>query len=517
MTRTVGAFGAIVATAAAALAVSASPSEETAEAARPKPNVVLVMTDDQTVRDLSVMPLTRRSLASRGVTFTRSYASYPLCCPSRATMLTGRYSHNHGVQGNRPPQGGYGRLDKANTLPVWLQRRGYTTAHIGKFLNGYGRDVPADVPPGWTEWYGSVDPSTYFMWGYTLNENGTRRTYGRPGVQDPALYQTDVYRAKAEDFIQRRSGPGKPFYLSVAFLAPHAEGGQSAATGGSVRPAPRHKGRFATKPLPSPPSFNEADITDKPRLLRNQLLPLRPRQIQNITTNFRARQESLLSVDEAVRAIVEKLRRTGELDNTYILFTADNGFFHGEHRVPNGKILVYEPSSQVPLIVRGPGIRGGRRTSEVVANVDLAATVLDVTGARPSKSIDGRSLLPYARKTSRRTRRPILHEIGPLGRGCDLDQDGQPPVLPRPRRRQQACLGSYRAVRSSRFVWVEHSNGDRELYDRARDPYELQSRHADPRYARTRAALARELKRLSTCKGKSCRRSAKRIPGPSKR
>ena len=330
-------------------------------------------------------------------------------------------------------------------------------------------------------------------------------------MQDPALYQTDVYRAKAEDFIQRRSGPGKPFYLSVAFLAPHAEAGQTAATGGSVRPAPRHKGRFATKPLPTPPSFNEADVTDKPRLLRNQLLPLRPGQSQDITTNFRARQESLLAVDEAVRGIVEKLRSTGELDNTYVLFTSDNGFFHGEHRVPNGKILVYEPSSQVPLILRGPGIRAGRRSGELVANVDLAATVLDVTDARPSKSIDGRSLLPYARKSSRRTRRPILHEIGDVGLACDLDQDGQPPQTP-VRRRGRPCLGSYKAIRTARYLWVEHANGDRELYDRARDPYELQSRHADPRYARTRAALARGLKRLAPCAGKSCRRSAKRDP-----
>ncbi len=152
------------------------------------------------------------------------------------------------------PAAATGSLDKANTLPVWLQRRGYTTTHIGKFLNGYGRDAPADVPPGWTEWYGSVDPSTYRMWGYTLNENGTLQ-HLRPSrtSQNPALYQTDVYRAKAEDFIRRRSGPGKPFYLSVAFLAPHSEAAARRTARGNPRPAPRHQGRFANKPLPVRP------------------------------------------------------------------------------------------------------------------------------------------------------------------------------------------------------------------------------------------------------------------------
>ena len=488
MARTTWALGAIVITAATAVGLSASAGDKTAEAARSKPNVVLIMTDDQTVHDLSVMPLTRKALRAKGTTFSRSFVSYPLCCPSRATSLTGRYSHNHGVQTNGAPSGGYGRLDKPNTLGVWLQRRGYVTSHIGKFLNGYGDAVPADVPPGWTEWNGSVDPSTYRMWGYTLNENGTLRTYGRPAVEDPALYQADVYRSKAVDFIHRRSGPGKPFYLSVAFLAPHGE--ITPARGQvSVRSAPRHRGKFATKPLPRPPSFNEADMTDKPPAMRNRAL-LTPGQVNAITRDYRARQESLQAVDEAVDAIVKSLRQTGELKKTYLIFTSDNGHFHGEHRVASGKILVYEPSSRVPLIVRGPGIRGGRTSRELVANVDLAATVLDVTGAKASRPVDGRSLIRYAKKPARRTRRPILHEVGPLG---------------------------YRAIRTARYLWVETIDGSRELYDRKVDPHELRSRHADPRYKRVRARLKKELKRLAACKGQKCRRQLRSVPAPSKR
>ncbi len=165
-------------------------------------------------------------------------------------------------------------------------------------------------------------------------------------------------------------------------------------------------------------------MSDKPPFIRNQATLIGPRRQATITTNFRARQEALLSVDEAVRGIVSALRSTGELSNTYVMFTSDNGFFHGEHRVPNGKMLVYEPSSRVPLLIRGPGIKGGRSTREMAVNPDLAATVLDVTGAKPTRSIDGRSLIPYAQKPSRRTRRPVLHEIFRQGAGGDLEQDG---------------------------------------------------------------------------------------------
>ncbi|HEY8584437.1 MAG TPA: sulfatase-like hydrolase/transferase [Capillimicrobium sp.] len=180
---------------AAALLALAGPSAAADRRPLERPNIVVMMTDDQTVADLRAMPLTRALLGDRGVTFSRSFSSYPLCCPARATLLTGQYAHNHDVLGNRPPLGGYGAFrDAGNTLPVWLQRAGYRTAHVGKYLNGYGRDVAATVPPGWDEWYGSVDPTSYMMWGYTLNENGALRTYGSFRDEDPALYQADVYR-----------------------------------------------------------------------------------------------------------------------------------------------------------------------------------------------------------------------------------------------------------------------------------------------------------------------------------
>jgi N-acetylglucosamine-6-sulfatase len=356
-----------------------------------RPNVVVLMTDDETVQDMAVMPRTRALLGAHGVTFARSYVSYPVCCPSRATFFSGQYAHNHRVMGLYPPTGGYARFNRWNSLPVWLERAGYVTAHIGKYLNGYGTQVPADVPPGWTEWHGAVDGSTYRMWGYTLNENGRRRTYGSPFAQDPRLYQTDVYSRKAVDFIKRRASGRRPFFLSVAFLAPHHESASiRAVTGKLVRPAPRDARSLANLSLEPTRAFDEADMTDKPPFLRRT--PLRLRAMDRIAEHFRQRQRSLLAVDDAVQAIVDALREQGELRNTYILFTSDNGYMQGEHDVPSGKMLPYDPSTQVPLLLRGPGIPSGQVSDELVGNVDLAPTIVQIAGPAPvSRSTAARS------------------------------------------------------------------------------------------------------------------------------
>ena len=479
-----------------------------AEAAATRANVVVLMTDDQTVDDMRSMPRTRALIGRRGVSFRRSYVSYPVCCPSRATYLTGQYPHNHRVMGLEPPTGGYGRLDKRNSLPVWLRRAGYHSAHIGKFLNGYGSDTPADVPPGWSEWYGAVDPTTYRMWGFMLNENGTRRTYGSPFREDPRLYQTDVYRRKAVDFIERRAAKRKPFFLSVGFLAPHHEQAEiRARTGRTVRPAPRHDGARAGAPLPRPRSFDEPDISDKPAFRRRRSPRLTPEVTRRITANYRARQESLLSVDEAVEGIVQALKRKRILRRTYVVVTSDNGFLQGEHRQPSGKMLVYEPSTRVPLLISGPGIPKARTSTELVTNEDLAPTILKIARARAGKAVDGRSLLPFARRPKRRSGRLLLHETGGLAPSAIPELDAGPV-------RTLRRILTYRAVRTPRYLWVEYRNGSRELYDLARDPQQLHSHHAEPRYRSTRLALGRELRRLARCRGRSCRAAGGAIPGP---
>ena len=441
-----------------------------------RPNVIVFMTDDQNVASLQVMSSVRTLLAQQGVTFTNNFTSYPLCCPSRATYLTGQYPHNHGVLWNAAPDGGYYKLRGNETIPVWMSRAGYQTAHIGKYLNGYGTQDPLEIPAGWGEWYGAIDPSTYRMWGYTLNENGVLRTYGQDNVEDPALYQTDVYRAKAVNYINRKA-PGGPFFLSVATLAPHIEVGYALNNGNrNPRPAPRHRGTFDTVALPKPPAFNEADVSDKPAHIR-ALPPITAADEINMTRVYRGMLESLLAVDEAVAAMINALRNNGELANTVFVFTSDNGWLQGEHRIKGTKIHPYDESSRVPLIVRGPGLAPNTQRAASVSNVDLAATVLDAGDATPGIVVDGRSLIPVATAA-----RNLLIETGPRS-GGEL---------------------WYAAVRSPRFLYVEYSTGERELYDMQLDPYQLRSRHADSTYQQVILNLAAELQRLRGCAGQSC-------------
>jgi len=492
--------------AALLLLVLAGPAPAPAAGARP--NVVVIMTDDQTYADLEAMPRTRALIGGAGATFERSYVSYPLCCPSRATYLTGRYAHNHGVRTTTPPQGGVEALDARHTLPVWLQAAGYDTSHVGKYLNGYGLRRRPTVPPGWTDWHGAVDKSTYQMWGYTLHENGLDTTYGDFRTEDPALYQTDVLRDKAVEVIDAHA-PGRdedPFFLSLAFVAPHGEVTEpGATTQPHVRPAPRHRGRFGTL-VPVSPAFDELDVSDKPPYVRSRAR-LGPAARERITLDLRARRESLLAVDEAVEAVVGALARTGRLESTYVLFTSDNGFFQGEHRIPKGKYLAYEPSSRVPLLLRGPGIAPGTVSPELVANVDLAPTVLAATGAAADEELDGRSLLPFARDPFLRTRRPVLHE-GLVGGDTDRDAFGT-----RPRVR----VGTYFGIRTSRYLYVKWRGGGRELYDLEHDPFELASRHRDPRYAEVRRALSDEVARLKRCAAQECATPFERLRPLSRR
>ena len=377
---------------AALLTAGCDSDEERVE----RPNVVVIMTDDQRVDEMAVLPAVRRLIVRPGAWFSRSFASFPLCCPSRATFLTGQYAHNHGVLDNRAPRGGYYKLDSTETLPVWLQRAGYETVHVGKYLNGYGTRRRREVPPGWDEWHAVIDPTTYYYRGYVLNQNGS--------VVRPRRYQTDELTSRALRFLRDAESP---FFLSLAYLAPHDDrrGGRCVD---SAKPAPRHAGRFAGARVPRPPSFGERDMSDKPSFLRT--LPFGPFEVGYVERQWRCRRESLLAVDEGVERIVAALRRAGELDDTLIVFTSDNGYLLGEHRLPDEKVNVYEESVRVPLAVRGPGIPAGARVADPVANVDLAPTIVAAAGAEAEIEMDGRSLIPLARHPGRHTNRPILLE-----------------------------------------------------------------------------------------------------------
>ena len=259
-----------------------------------RPNIVMIMTDDQTMASMSVLPKVRRLIGSQGVTFANSFVSFSLCCPSRATYLTGQYAHNHKVIGNLPPTGGYGAFKhQETTFPVALQRAGYDTIHIGKYLNGYGYP-PLNVPPGWTDFRGSIDPSTYKYRGFSLNVNGHVKKYGNRASD----YQTDVYADLATKVIRDHKGNHSPFFLNVAVLAPHVSAVEGASPQGHENaeqavPAPRYVGHFRSVPLPEPPSFDEKDVSDKPRFVR-AMPRITPKVRASMTRAYRAYLETLL-------------------------------------------------------------------------------------------------------------------------------------------------------------------------------------------------------------------------------
>jgi arylsulfatase A-like enzyme len=460
-------------------------SEPTAADAAPadsRPNVVVVMTDDQTLRSMRAMPRTRALLGDAGATFANAFVNNPRCCPSRATFLTGQYSHNHGVLTNGPPIGGWQRLrGTSNWLPAWLRQAGYRTVHLGKFLNHYGRDDPREVPPGWDEWYATVDPTTYRYYGYTVNENGTLRTYGRD--HDPRFYATDFTARRSAEIVERLAPAAQPFFMSVAFLAPHTGGprepGDPVAVG-TPAVAPRHRGAFAAAPLPRPAAFDEADTSDKPASMQRRRLGRG--MVAEIESLYRQRLESLIAVDEGIEGIVAALRDAGELDRTLIVFTSDNGYLAGEHRLPHGKAKTYEPAIRVPLMLRGPSVPAGARPTQLVTNADLAPTILEAARATPGRPQDGRSLLPLARDPALGRDRPLLIEIA---KGAGMRTT---------------------AVRTPRWLYAEHRGGGRELYDLARDPQQLVSLHRDPRLAARRALLATRLDALRRCRGAECHR-----------
>jgi N-acetylglucosamine-6-sulfatase len=526
------------------------------------PNVVLFLTDDQTLEEMRALPYTSALMAG-GVNFRRAYVSYPLCCPSRATLLSGQFMHNNGVRGNNGPFGGWQRFHnlgtEANALPTWLQDAGYYNVHVGKYMNGYG----GGVPPGWDEWYGKLSEYNESVYGagiyfnYRLFEDppddgGLGCPTGNPAPKGApfncfysGLYQTDVLRDKAMEAVNRLGGAANPpFFLSVGFNAPHSP----------YIPAPRHQDAYLSAPLAKLKGTNERDVSDKPGFLR-KLPRLGKGKLKQISTRRRSRLAMLRSVDEAVASIVLALQAENELQNTYLIFTSDNGYWSGEHRVRQGKYLPHEPSSHVPLMIRGPGIPSGT-SNELVSNVDLAETIRDIAGAPARLIQDGRSLLPFAANPGLRSSRPILLEAET---GPSVDDEGaeSPKLLKAKRkakrrraalkRRLRQCdkLGdkqqrklcrlrgvrnleqepglvyklrapAYRALRTDRYLFVLYATGETELYDMRRDPHQLRSVNKERRYRPVRKWFFDRLAEFSNCAGASCRADVGTEPAPRK-
>jgi N-acetylglucosamine-6-sulfatase len=449
-----------------------------------RPNVVVLMTDDQTLASLSSMPQTNALLAAPGTVFEDAISTFPLCCPSRVTALTGQYAHNHQVIHNVGEFGGHRKVSHANTLPVWLQGAGYRTMHLGRYLNGY--EYSDGVPPGWDDWHGAPHSAAFNYYDWRVNENGSLVQY--PVAQHPDEYLTDYQGRRASELIERAAPGEQPFYLQVWFVAPHSGGPRDADDPrgiGTPSPAPRHRDMFAATPMPHPPSFNEAVVTDKPQIVSDRP-PLDAATIAGIEENWRQELESLQAVDDAVARIVGTLERTGELANTLIVYTSDNGFMHGEQRAKSGKVWFYEPSSRIPLIMRGPGVPPGLRDPRPVANIDIVPTIVDAADAQPQRVLDGRSLFDLMADPGVWWGRDILLENG---RGAN-------------------SVPGYRAIRTGRFVYAQHlSTGEYELYDLERDPYQLDNLDGVVRYAGVQRDLARRLRLLRNCAGRGCQKA----------
>jgi arylsulfatase A-like enzyme len=567
-----------------ALALSAGPARVASGEIPPpytggaQPSIVVIQTDDQTLDSLyatfssfegagktRAMPNTLDLIGKRGMTFNRYYIPYPLCCPSRVSLLTGRYAHNHNVRGNVPPNAGYTgfsfRGANSHNLATWLQGAGYRTIHIGKFLNGYG-DEPFDngltVPPGWSEWYSVLKADTeHLFYGYTLNVNGELQgPFGDPGSWDtreygvrddvgcpfaplnglPCNYITDTFTNLAmAEMVE--TPPEQPFYLQLDYTTPHGDFRRPAGP----EPAPRHYDWFKGARLPHdrPEGLDEGNVNDKPRFIR-EALHLTPTEKRTYRVYYQKQLDALRAVDDGVKLVIGTLAQMGRLKNTYVIFVSDNGFFFGEHRLLGGKFLAYEPATHLPFLIRGPGIKPGTSTGELAANIDIAPTILELAGAEADKSIDGRSLVPYLEDPELRSRRPILFES--FVETNDVEAQGaisaaeardaaaasgsqwEQSTATASRHQARASNGStatasllappkdYAGIRLGPFKYIAWPSGEKELYNINRDPNELNSLHLVPNFFPIRNFLHREMLRLTECVGRGCRDVAPKLP-----
>lgn len=424
------------------------------------PNIVLIVTDDQRWDTLWAMPTVRSQLLDRGVAFGNGFVVNSICCPSRASILTGKYSHSTGVYRDVPPHGGFTTFanggEDRSTIATWLDAAGYRTALLGKYLNGYGANQAHVVPDGWDYWVAFTSErgnGGYFD--YSVSIDGIGRSYGG----EESDYSTDVLADLADSFI-RTTRPAKPLFLYFAPNAPHRP----------AIPAPRHRDAFADLAPYRPPSFNEPDVSDKPAHVR--ALPALGTSEQAGTDTFRRDQyRTLLAVDDALRTILTALRDTERLSNTLLVFTSDNGLLWGEHRWTH-KAVAYEESIRVPMVIRyDPMVSDPRTDNHLVTNIDLAPTVAEAAGVEAPRA-EGRSLIPLLSTPEQPWRRVFLveHLRDPAGR-----------------------VPTYCAVRTMRYAYIAYGTGEEELYDLSVDAYETENVASDPAFASVLAMTRRRL------------------------
>lgn len=374
--------------------------------AQPQPNLIIILSDDQrwdTVdathqspnRPGPVMPNVTNELANSGVTFSNAHVTTALCCPSRTSILTGQYAHRTGVFDNTPPDGGAQVFNDSSTIATWLRAAGYRTGFVGKYLNGYQKLSPY-IPPGWDEWHVQVRLAYYE---YDLNDNGVITHFGSA----PGDYSGDVMTQRAVAFIQ--SSAGQPFFLHLSQNAPHSQKEPHRP----AMPAPRHIGLFSGLSIFRPPNYGVA-LTGGPAWVQAKTwTPLKQARNDRLRIN---QLESLQAVDEGVRAIMDALRAIGEDDNILIVYTSDNGYSWGSHKGEE-KSCPYQECIRVPMIVRYPPLVSAPRTNDqVVLNIDLAPTIVELAGATvpPTHVVNGDSIVPLLVGGGAKWRNAMLNE-----------------------------------------------------------------------------------------------------------
>jgi N-acetylglucosamine-6-sulfatase len=432
-----------------------------------RPNIVFIMTDDLDELAMEQLGGIRSIMNANGVTFENAYVTYSLCCPSRATFFRGQYPHNHGVIGldtATPPSGDakWRELGRdQSTVATWLNDAGYQTKYIGKYMNGYN---DLYKPPGWDEWFvlqGNVNNNQ-------VNDDGRSITL--------TGHSTDAFANEATDFIRRSSANAAPFFVTVGTKAPHAP----------PEVAARYQDSFVDTPLPRPPNFDEPDVTDKPAWVQSYPR-MSPSVIDSTTTEYRQGLRSMLSVEDLLRQTIATLQDTGELGNTYIFFTSDNGVHRGQHRVPFGKKAAYEETIGVPLSVRGPGIPANEVRQQLVINNDLAPTIAELAGVNIPSFVDGKSFAPLLTSSPPSSwRTAFLEEAWKEEGGTN------------------ARVPTHKSVHTKDHILIENNTGEKELYDLNADPYQLQNK---PRTGNEQlySTLESRLNALRACSGEACR------------
>ena len=443
-----------------------------------RPHILVILLDDLDAASVEHMPITQERVFSQGVTFSQFFATTPLCAPSRATLLTGLYAHNHRVLRNTGESAGYRAFREMgdHTIATSLQREGYRTALIGKFMNGYpSSDEPGDQwPPGWDTWIAGADHAAYEGENYQLNENGVVAKYGSSRED----YLTDVITQHALTFLADAL-PAQPTFLFFAPYAPHSPS----------LPARQDRGSFAGARAPRGGAFNERKVKKKPRWVRRSPV-LSETRISKIDENYRDRLETLQAADRSIGSLLDAVESSGQSDNTFVIFLSDNGYFMGEHRQPHGKDAPYDAATRVPLAMKGPGLPAGAKVPSVTANTDIAPTILELAGVTPSIEPDGRSLLPIIRGEGNSTRRYVLLE------GFGKEAEGQ--------EAGETITPAFSALRGAGVLYTEYATKERELYNKERDPDELKNRVGDVNKDLVKR-YSDLLAQLTACTGAVCR------------